>query len=714
MRRLLTWIVLLVGLVIGALIILPSVLSVESYRGQVETAASNALGREVNLSGDISLSLFPRAEVRASEVSIANVDGFGDQPFAEMGEMRVAVQLLPLLSRNVVIDEFVLVDPVIRLRQRGAANNWTFQQEGAEPAPAAATAADGFRRPGALPFETAFGDVRIENGTVIYRDDAGGRRIDGLNLNVDLPPLDAPVRLDGSLVADGEAMRFDAGLGSLRDFFEGRETPLDFTLGGDLVRADFDGLIAESADLVFNGDIDATIPSLRRLAAFAGSEVPEGEGLGRFAINGGRLTGRPGALAFNSQDVRLDDIRAAADLAVAYGAGKPSISGTMAMANALDLDAFLPPAAPSAQSGGVAPWSTEAIDLSALDLFNADIGVTAPTLRLAGLEMSDIAMQVGVRNRRMEAVLSSIQLYGATGTARLVANGRGDGSWRVEADLDGLDALPFLRDAANFERLEGIGDFNLNVNSVGLSQDSIMRNLRGGGRFGFADGAIRGVNLASLIRELQGRMNSGQSLGIADALRVAQLAQQFSSGVTPENTGAFDENQQTDFSSLTGSFDIAGGQVSNLDLSMLSPLLRVAGRGTVDLPGQSFDYLLRPRAVASVEGQGGQFDLQGITVPVRFSGDFNNPRIGIDAGSVFEAAVQSALGGALGGNNGQGQRSTRPEDLLLDAIIGGGQDRGGDQQEEEEPTDPAELLLRGLLQQATQGDEEEEEDPPQR
>lgn len=141
MKRLGLFLLILVAIVVGAAVILPAVIPASAYRDRVEAAASDALNRPVSLGGDVRLRLLPRVQVVAQNVSIANAEGFSAEPFARMGEMRVGVELIPLLSRRIEITEFVLVDPVIRLEQRSGGNNWTFADPESAPPP---SAGDGF------------------------------------------------------------------------------------------------------------------------------------------------------------------------------------------------------------------------------------------------------------------------------------------------------------------------------------------------------------------------------------------------------------------------------------------------------------------------------------------------------------------------------------------------------------------------------------------
>ena len=698
MKRLGLILIVLVAIVIGAAFILPAVIPTAAYRDRVETAAAGALQRDVSLGGDVSLTILPQLQIVARDVSIANAEGFGEAPFARMREMRVGLKLLPLLSRRVEITEFVLVDPAIRLEQRRGANNWTFAAADAAPAPQpAASGGEGFRRrPGALPIEASFGDVRIENASIHYSDGSQSRDITGLDLSVALPSLDEAVAIDGSLSADGEALEFNAELGSIRDFFEGRATPLELGMGGRLLDLAFEGEIPASEAIAFAGDFSADIPSIRALAAFAGAEMPAGDNLEVFSTRG-RIEGDLSRIALVAESIRLDAIRGSGNLTVDLDGARPSLGGRLDLPE-LDVNPYLPAAAaetaPAGGSSGVPPWSEAPIDLAGLGLVDADLALTVGRLQFRDIVVTDADLTATLANRRLEAVLRNITLYEGTGTLNVVANARSTTpSYALNASLSGLDAEPFLQAAAGFDRLAGTGTLSLNATAGGNSQAAIMRSLDGSGTFNFADGAIVGINIAQTIRNVSGLVGSLRSSDDA-----AAAEDEADTSASDSEQASIGERQTTDFTSLGGSFTITDGRIDQSDLLMLSPLLRVEGAGWVNLPQQSLDYRLRPRAVASLEGQGGTTDMRGIVVPIRLQGDFNNVRFGVDTEAVAQAALRGALSNALGGDSSQSPEDA-VRDTLLDAIgLGSGRDSNGDTSgDSQDQADPGEQLLRNLF-----------------
>jgi AsmA protein len=97
---------------------------------------------------------------------------------------------------------------------------------------------------------------------------------------------------------------------------------------------------------------------------------------------------------------------------------------------------------------------------------------------------------------------------------------------------------------------------------------------------------------------------------------------------------------------------MAKGILTNNDLALKSPLLRIEGKGTVDLPQRSVNYRIDPKVVASLQGQGGS-DAAGLVVPVLVSGPWDNLSYRPDLEALVKQNLQN-VGGAIGGLVGIG------------------------------------------------------------
>ena len=143
----------------------------------------------------------------------------------------------------------------------------------------------------------------------------------------------------------------------------------------------------------------------------------------------------------------------------------------------------------------------------------------------------------------------------------------------------------------------------------------MVEALDGKGAVKFVDGAIKGINLAAMVRNVKAAFAPG---GASDA-------------------------QKTDFAELSGTFRIDKGILTNSDLKLFNPLLRLSGAGTSDLPKRTVDYRIEPKLVGTLEGQGGAAEAKGIAVPVIIEGPWHDLSYRPDmAALVGEAAKDPA------------------------------------------------------------------------
>jgi len=203
----------------------------------------------------------------------------------------------------------------------------------------------------------------------------------------------------------------------------------------------------------------------------------------------------------------------------------------------------------------------------------------------------------------------------------------------------------------DFKRIEGAANATLDVSARGNTQRELISSLGGAGTVKFLNGAIRGINLAAMVRNI-------------------------SSAFLDPNAAS---SQKTDFAELGGTFVIRHGVLANSGLLLKSPLLRLSGKGKVDLPKRRLNYRIEPKIVASTKGQGGSSGAGGISVPVISSGPWDN------------ISYKPDLAGALGG---LAKDSTKVLKSLKNLIPG--KSSGGSSKPKLPIPDPGKLL-KGLF-----------------
>ena len=614
MSRLIAILVGLLLVIVAVIIVVPMLIPMETYKGKVTELVKAQTGRDLRIDGDIGLSFFPNIAVSIGDVGFSNAKWARDAEMASMKEMRASLKLVPLFSGNVEIDSFVLVDPIIHLEVRkDGTPNWQFESARGQAAPAAPeTPSQGG---GAAVSEFRLGEVSIQNGSATYRNAQSGASYAMENVNIDLsmPGLDEPFVADGSLVWNGDEIDIDLKAARPRAFTEGGETPVTLAVSAPKLTTSYEGTLKVIDGLAFSGAVDLDVPSVRELAAWTGSPMPAGEGFGQLTISG-KASGTDNLYRFSGAKVAFDGMNATGDLSVGTGGARPNIKGKLAV-DRIDVNTYL---ANGGESGGGSGggssddggWSTEPIDLSGLKAADADFTISAGEILFQKLKIGESALALKLSNGVLNANLSKLALYEGQGSGKLTVNGAG-ATPKVNANfaLAGLSAAPFLTDAADFKRLEGKTALDIAVTAAGRSQRDMVSALNGNGSVKFTNGKIKGINLAQLTRTVLSAATTG-----------------WQSGGT----------QDTDFSELGGTFTITNGILKNDDLKLLSPLIRVTGAGTANMPKKTLDYRVEPKLAATLEGQGGSTEAKGIEVPILITGSWSNPRFAPDLKSMIQ------------------------------------------------------------------------------
>jgi AsmA protein len=620
MKKLLIAVAALVVIVVGVGLAAPFLIPVSVYKDQIEARATAATGRTLAIKGDMRLSLFPTVAIEAKDVSFANAQGASTPEMARLKSLKVAVKLMPLIRGGLEIDSFVLEEPVIVLEiDRQGRGNWIFGTSPATPQPAQAPASAA-----EAPGEIRLGEVKLKDGRLTYIDARSGTKeeLTQINATLDLPNLDRPMKLDGGATWRGKPLTVKLDVDKPRALMAGQPAGVSLLLGGDPVKIGFKGQMATGPAGRMQGDVDLAIPSVKDLAAWVGNPIDARPNtMGALAISG-KLERQGTKTSFTGAKVSLDQLKGTGDITVDTAGAKPHLQAKLAV-DKLDINPYLPPeappgkgGAPGAAQGGQHGWSEEPIDLTPFRAANADLDLTVGGLVIRKIEIGKGVVKAQLKDGKLALDLTELALYQGTGQAKVTLDGSGQVP-AVEArlTLSGVQAEPILKAAADFERLSGTFATETQITTRGRSQKEMISALGGQGKAAFTNGAIKGINIAAMVRN------------IATAFTDPKAR----------------ETQKTDFSELGGTYTIAQGIVRNNDLALKSPLLRVEGKGTVDLPRKTLDYRVEPKAVMSTEGQGGTLQAAGLMVPVNVKGPWDNLSYQPDLAALIRVDPSRAL-----------------------------------------------------------------------
>lgn len=531
----------------------------------------------------------------------------------------------------------------------------------------------------------------IKNGTVTLPSSGGkpGTKIAKLNLTASLPGYDEPMNLDTSAVVDGKAMTLGAAIGNFGPFLGGATVPVR-------IKASLPGTLDDPVSLSGTASYKDETLTLPQFSAKSGDKTLSGSALYKDgAATLSQLTGTmgrdtfAGTVHYKDKIITINPLRANVRGTVLAGQVQASLANKVPYvvaafgAKTIDINAMTgskkssPKKSKSSNSGGAkkegggakraggSGWSNDKIDFSILRSVNGKVNLRAEQLVYDDVKIAPVSLQVTLNGGKLDAKLAQFGLYGGAGNATVVIDASGKRpTQRVNASLKNFDGRTFLNDAAGLDSIEGKGTVSLNVGAAGASQRAMVGSLGGKASVEFKNGAIRGVNVAKMIRNLgQGAINGWQG-GAAE---------------------------KTDFASLGASFQIKNGVAQTKDIHLVGPLVTVNGGGTVNLPQQSLKLRVDPQLVASLEGQGRQQEMAGLGVPVMIVGPWANPKIYPDIKGILENPAEAiarykqfgkdlknlpgGLGGAAGALDGVVKDGKIDKNKLIEGIgglIGGG------------------------------------------
>ncbi|WP_165603135.1 AsmA family protein [Devosia elaeis] len=440
--------------------------------------------------------------------------------------------------------------------------------------------------------------------------------VEALEAGVEIENVLEPLSLSGTARWNGENFGFASSL-ALSDLLWGQAGIVSLDFKSQVLDARFSGTVDPQGSIAGKADVSAA--SLSRALGWLGQAT--GTPLGRFSFSGG-LSAGSAQLAMSEATIGLDDMTARGSASIAL-TGKPRITAALAV-DRLDFGALTG----GGQGGAAAAGSGPApIDLAMLRLFDADIRLDATEIGYGEVKAGPATAVLSVAGGVAELSVPQAGFYDGAVTAKVTANGAGDvPAIALVAAMDGVEALPLLTTAAGFQHIEGKLKASVEVSGSGADTDAFTRSLTGPVNVVFSNGALRGIDVAGLVRNVQSLIGGSY---------------------------AANSEAKTEFTELSIGADIRNGVATFPDIRLLGPLVRMGGQGTVDLTARTIDMRLDPRVVASLDGQGGAFDVSGLGMPIVIDGPLAAPRIYPDLTNLLadpNRALQamSQLGGGIG------------------------------------------------------------------
>ncbi|UPK35592.1 AsmA family protein [Bradyrhizobium sp. 186] len=516
----------------------------------IASRVESATGYRLSIDGTTRISLWPTLNVTLNDLTLQDPKDRSGITRLTIDSVQADMSLSSAWSGRPKITELVVTHPVL------------YQPLLRERLPSA----DSSAKPLALDMDGATIDrVKVVDGEIAFARvrDRTESRVSAINAEA-VTGRDRKVNMIGTARAGDHTVKFDIKATTPAPSIDRPTIPVDFAIDmPDVLKSQLSG----HAEMRLNGSI--------------------------VMING--VNGTLGDGAFNGW--------ASVDIA-----SKPLVKVD------LDFQRLVIPLAKSPDGASGQPWSNAPIDVSGLNYVDAQIRISANEAVIGEARLAPLSLDAKLAGGVLKAGTANLGAYGGQVSGEVILDATsGAPSFAMHSDLVGVRALPLLKGLAEFDRIDGKLQAKLALRSAGTSQRALMANMQGTAFVNFQDGAIRGINIAQMIRSL----TAGTLSGWQDSQEQSQ-------------------EQTTDLSQLSASFRVDKGQAVTTDLSLTGPLVRVTGAGTIALDTKMMGFRVEPKLVMTTEGQGRTSEPVGFGIPVMITGSWSQPRIYPDMAGMLD------------------------------------------------------------------------------
>jgi uncharacterized protein involved in outer membrane biogenesis len=601
--------VLLIGTVAVALLFTAAIIYLMSidfdgYRPLLAAQVKAATGHDIAISGHLDLKLSLTPTLAVSDARVANTPGFSRPDMATIARLEAEISLLPLLSRRLQIDRFMLIGADIALETDAQGRgNWRLVAGETAAAPSAAPDRS---------LTLAVGAVTIRESRLTYRDGSGRApqqlaldsvvlrdTPDGSHLDIAIKgAVDAvPISIAGT-TGGSAALLADAG-----------PWPISLRATIDKLSATLDGTIAQPrSGKGLALDVTLAADKFADLGRLVGTELRAGGAL--------KLSGHVSDAAGSFVVERLAAQLGASDLAGRLeltAETRPRLSATLDAAH-LDLAEVTGPPTPTSsppQQRGDRVFSAEPLPFATLKSADIALSLTVRQLVVSGATLDDFAIDLALQNGLLHASKIAGKFRGGPFTTAATLDARpATPLVTLTGHLQNFDLGRFLKEMAVTDLLTGAVDLDLDGHSAGASLRQIMAGLDG--KVGMVMGK---AELATPLFDLIG----------AD---LVQSALPWAA-----------HDRDTHINCVVIRFAARGGLATSETLLLDTAKVTVQGTGTVDLGSERLALVLTP--------QPKERSLISLATPIDVGGTLAAPTIAPNRVALAKDAAGAVIGSVI-------------------------------------------------------------------
>jgi len=589
---------------------------------QLVRIVRDSTGRELKVTGDAKLTLYPKAGLTLQGVSVSAPPGAVGADLVRVKSVDAEFKLLSLLRGQIELSKVSLVQPAVTLRPEDRA----LLETGKTGATAGKT-------------DLLVRELVITDGSMNYvvKQPNPRWRIDQLSATFADVAGDGQAKGSGVFRWRDAQIKFTTALADARAFGRGVASPLDLKVDAKHFALDLKGELSPQDGGQIRGALATKVGSLRDFVRWLDVDLGPHALMGPATLEG-PITANPTQLRFDRARFKLDAGESTLDTQVRFADVRPQVTGSIVW-NQLDLDKLLGET-PKIQAVGLearavqpgtsipsawqalgdqlaalrrAPglaigekaagldrntWSLETFNWDALTTVDLNLTTTAEVVTHGAVQMRQARSEVLLADGRLTYTLKHVEIDKGRATGRFEVDSTAKPA-KVALSVSASDIAAGTLLAQLFETniLAGTMKFDVVVTGRGLSTQELTGSLEGTANLTIEKGRLIGFDLRRALLEWWRQWT-------------------------------FDPARRTNFDRIAGSYGIRDGVVRSIgDLSLTGPEIEIKSSGTLSLSSQTLSQKLRLTAFPPP---------QHLPVPLRVDGSWTKPNITWDWLSVFQ------------------------------------------------------------------------------
>lgn len=285
---------------------------------------------------------------------------------------------------------------------------------------------------------------------------------------------------------------------------------------------------------------------------------------------------------------------------------------------------------PTAKKTSNQHWSNENIDLSILNLANANLKLGAKSIKSNDLICKNLSIKSELKNGILSIDSFSGELFKGKFTGSANISAKNHQALKFNLNLKDIHLHKILPSEHGIKITRGIINSDIKLQSSGSSQYSYIKNLKGEVRFHSNDGVITGIDLNQLVNSLRKPKNiDSLALGLSKSIG----------------------RGQTKFEKLESNASINNGIIDITQGELLADSVSAELKGKMNLENLSLDIMTKSKIMIN--------DMPPIKI--YFYGPIDDPKHKIDVKAIWGHLIKNSLTGAI---KDLKKGKINPQDLL--------------------------------------------------